>query len=215
MKIKDFFSFSKNRIFWLNILGMIVFVVAVIFGTLKWIDIYTRHGKSVIVPNVVGMPAQAAAETLTRNRLEATVIDSSYVPNAQPGSVVDQRPVAGAKVKEDRLIYLVICTANMPTHTIPDVIDNSSAREAAARLQAVGFSLTENEYIAGEKDWVYGVRYKGHDLTSGDKVPIKAELTLVVGSGEITQPQDSIDVTLPENQPDTHSPADDPDNSWF
>ncbi len=42
-------------------------------------------------------------------------------------------------------------------------------RQAQARLLATGFKLAENEYIAGEKDWVYGVKYKGRTLTNGEK----------------------------------------------
>ena len=39
-------------------------------------------------------------------------------------------------------------------------------RQAQARLLAAGFKLSENEHIAGEKDWVYGVKYKGRTLTN-------------------------------------------------
>lgn len=52
MTIKDFFSFRQNRFFWANILAMAVVVVGLLFGVLKGLDIYTRHGEAVIVPDV-------------------------------------------------------------------------------------------------------------------------------------------------------------------
>ena len=48
MTIKDFFSFRQNRLFWANILAMVIVVVGLLFGVLKGLDIYTRHGEAVI-----------------------------------------------------------------------------------------------------------------------------------------------------------------------
>ena len=39
MTIKEFFSFKTNKFFWLNIVAMIVVVVVMIFGVLKWMDV--------------------------------------------------------------------------------------------------------------------------------------------------------------------------------
>ena len=36
-------------------------------------------------------------------------------------------------------------------------MDNSSLRQAEAKLRALGFKITEPEYISGEKDWVYSL----------------------------------------------------------
>ena len=60
---------------------------------------------------------------------------------------------------------------------MPDVADNSSLRQAEARILASGFKLAEIQYIPGEKDWVYGVKYKGRQLSIGEKVPTGAVLT--------------------------------------
>lgn len=192
MTIKDFFSFKNNRIFWLNIIGMVVFVIVVIYGTLKWIDVYTHHGESISVPNVEGLSAEKAIEVMKLSHLESAVVDSCYVPDCPIGTVVDQKPLAGARVKQGRQVYLTICTTRTPTRVIPDVIDNSSLREAQARILAAGFKLTENAYISGEKDWVYGVRYHDKTLSPGAKVPIGAALTLVVGGNVESMETDSL-----------------------
>ena len=54
---------------------------------------------------------------------------------------------------------MTINTLNTPLQEVPDVADNSSVRQAEARLLAAGFRLTNNDSIPGEKDWVYEVRY--------------------------------------------------------
>ena len=67
MTIKEFFSFKTNKFFWLNIVAMIVVVVVMIFGVLKWMDVYTHHGETVVVPDVKGMTTEEAAK-MFRNR---------------------------------------------------------------------------------------------------------------------------------------------------
>ena len=70
--------------------------------------------------------------------------------------------------------------------------------------------------MAGEKDWVYGVKYLGHELVSGDKVPLGAYLTLVAGNGLDSLVVDSlfndslILSTIPIEERDLQE-----DNTWF
>ena len=185
ISLKDFFSFKNNKVFWVNLIAMPIVVVSVIFGVLHWLDTYTHHGESIIVPNINGLPLEEAGKELNKKNLELEVVDSNYVKGMPAGAVLEQKPVAGAKVKIGRTIYLTINTGEIPKVAIPDIIDNSSYRQAEARLRAMGFKLTEPEYIEGEKDWIYGVKYNGKELTSGEKIPREAVLTLCVGDDEL------------------------------
>ena len=185
ISLKDFFSFKNNRAFWLNLIAMPVVVIAVILGVLHWLDVYTHHGESIIVPNVNGLPVKEAQNEFSKKNLRVEIVDSNYVKGILAGSVLEQKPAAGSKVKIGRTIYLTINTGEAPKVTIPDIIDNSSFRQAEARLRALGFKLTEPEYIEGEKDWIYGVKYNGKELTSGEKIPREAVLTLCVGDDKL------------------------------
>ena len=185
ISLKDFFSFKNNKVFWVNLIAMPIVVIAIIFGVLHWLDTYTHHGESIIVPNINGLPLEEAGKELSKKNLELEVVDSNYVKGMSAGAVLEQKPVAGAKVKIGRTIYLTINTGEIPKVAIPDIIDNSSYRQAEARLRAMGFKLTEPEYIEGEKDWIYGVKFNGKELTSGEKIPREAVLTLCVGDDEL------------------------------
>lgn len=184
MTIKEFFSFRENKFFWINIIAMIVTVFLLVFAVLKGLDIYTQHGESVVVPEVKGMTENEAAMLLRNHGFECQVSDSGYVKNALPGSILEQNPAGGMKVKSGRVIYLTINSLNTPLRLVPDVADNSSLRQAQAKLVAAGFKLNVEEYVSGERDWVYGVKYNGRELYSGDKVPAGASLTILVGNGE-------------------------------
>ena len=213
MTIKEFFSFKANRFFWVNIIAMVVVAVLIVFGALKGLDIYTRHGQAVVVPDVKGMSVSEAEKMFRDQGLTYDVSDSNYVKNKPSGIILDLNPSVGQKVKEGRTIYLTINTLSTPLCVVPDVADNSSVRQAQAKLMAAGFKLTENRMVSGEKDWVYGVIYQGHQLQIGDKAPIGATLTLMVGDGVQSAGADSVDMVE-----DAAISADDSgteDDSWF
>ena len=212
MTIKEFFSFKTNKYFWLNLIAMMAVVILLLFGVLKWLDVYTRHGEAVVVPDVKGMTVGEAEMLLRNHGLVCVVSDSNYVKNKPAGRILELNPSAGQKVKEGRTIYLTINTLDVPLRLVPDVADNSSVRQAQAKILAAGFKLSENELISGEKDWVYGVKYKGRQLNMGDKVPVGATLTLLVGDGE-TQVQDSDSLEIVEDAAGTTDVS--TDDSWF
>ncbi|MCM0341749.1 PASTA domain-containing protein [Bacteroides fragilis] len=213
MTIKEFFSFKANRFFWVNIIAMVVVAVLIVFGALKGLDIYTRHGQAVVVPDVKGMSISEAEKMFRDQGLTYVVSDSNYVKNKPSGIILDLNPSVGQKVKEGRTIYLTINTLSTPLCVVPDVADNSSVRQAQAKLMAAGFKLTENRMVSGERDWVYGVIYQGRQLQIGDKAPIGATLTLMVGDGVQSAGADSVDMVE-----DAAISADDSgteDDSWF
>lgn len=183
MTIKEFFSLKKNRFFWINLLAIIVITCLLVFIVLKALDSYTRHGQAIVVPDAKGKTVREAQALFAEKGLLCMVSDSLYVKEKPAGSVLDHIPPSGQKVKDGRTIYLTINTLNIPQKLVPDVADNSSLRQAQARILAAGFKLDKGESTKGEKDWVYKVKYKGRVLAPGDKVPVGATLTLVVGDG--------------------------------
>ena len=217
MTIKEFFSFRQNKYFWINILAMIAVVVLLMFGTLKGIDIYTHHGEAVVVPDVKGMTVAEAGAVFDSRGLACIVSDSTYVKDKPAGCILDYNPAAGQKVKEGRIIYLTINAINIPLQVVPDVADNSSLRQAEARILASGFKLNDIQYVPGEKDWVYGVKYRERMLAIGDKVPMGATLTLMVGDGnrEVLE-GDSLSADESMGNPDEAvSEGSAADESWF
>ena len=149
--------------------------------------------------------------------LACIVSDSTYVKDKPAGCILDYNPAAGQKVKEGRIIYLTINAINIPLQVVPDVADNSSLRQAEARILASGFKLNDIQYVPGEKDWVYGVKYRERMLAIGDKVPMGATLTLMVGDGnrEVLE-GDSLSADESMGNPDEAvSEGSAADESWF
>jgi len=191
MNAKEFTKKVFSRFLILNLLAMAVVVVLLCVGVYYGLDIYTHHGEGIEVPNLNGMRFDRAYMLLQEKKLNIVVSDSGYNKTKPADCILAQIPGYGQKVKEGHTIYVTVNSPLSPTFAIPDIVDNSSYREAAAKLTAMGFRLLPPEYITGEKDWVYGILCRGRRVSNGDRIPIDHPLTLMVGSGSY---DDSLDV---------------------
>lgn len=183
MNIKEFFGKFVSKYILLNLMAMAILLALIVFGVKYGLDEYTRHGEEIEVPDLYSMTFLQAKELLELNGMTVLVSDSGHNKKMAAGCVLAQNPKAGSHVKSGRIIYVTLNSPSSPTFAIPDIIDNSSYREAEAKLTAMGFRLLAPKYIAGEKDWVYGVVSRGRNLGVGDQVSIDVPLQLVVGNG--------------------------------
>ncbi len=191
MTPSEFFNKFKSWFLWGNLLAMALVIVLLSVGVKFGLDLYTHHGEEVIVPNVLRKSSTDAQRLLTQAGLNVMVVDTAYAKAMPEDCVLQQVPDGGAKVKSGRTIYLTVNSSRTPTRTIPDIIDNSSLREAMARLTAMGFKVGNPVFVTGEADWVYGILVNGRHVNAGDKVPVEATLIIQVGNGEIAT-EDSV-----------------------
>lgn len=183
MTSSEFINKFKSKYLWGNLAAMALVVVLLCVGVRFGIDLYTHHGEAISIPDVRHKSFADAERILKDASLPVVVSDTGYVKNLPPDCVLEQSPAPGEKVKSGHVIYVTINSAHSPVITIPDVIDNSSLREAMAKLTAMGFKLGSPQYIPGEEDWVYGILVKGRHVVAGDKVSIDDVLIIQVGNG--------------------------------
>lgn len=183
MGVTKFFKKLFSPLLWGNLLAMAVVIVLLFIGLVWWLNTYTHHGEGIEVPNFFGMNYVDAISRGDELGLVVMANDSTYNKSMPGGCVVLQKPLAGAEVKVGRIVYVTVNSLTMPRVAIPDVIDNSSYREAQAKLQALEFNLTPPKLIDGFKDWVYGIQCDGRNISTGDLVARESTLTLVIGNG--------------------------------
>lgn len=183
MKTKEFFGkFCSKFLIW-NLVAMALVVVLLIVGVNYGLDWYTHHGEGIRVPNIEGVNITKAREMMEEKGLEIVVTDSGYNKRLPADCILTQSPDAGLTVKAGHTIYVTINSSNSPSVAIPDVVDNSSYREAEAKLISLGFKVLPPQYVTGEKDWVYGVTCNGRRVSAGERVSIEQPITLQIGSG--------------------------------
>ncbi len=193
-----------------NVLLMFAVLILVIFGTLKWLDNYTRHNEVVIVPDVKGLTMEDAVSFFENNGLRYNIIDSVFSKDVAPGTIVELKPNAGSKVKEGRIVFITLNALSSQMEAVPDVED-MSFRQAYALLRARGFESVEIEYVPGDfKDLVIAIELRGRVLKSGEKVPLTSHLILKVSNGEDeVLPEDSLGLDAPV------VPLNSEEESWF
>ena len=190
--MNNFFVKLIKNPYVLNLLLAVVVTCGLIYGTLKWLDKYTRHNEAVVVPDVKGLKMEEAAEFFKNNNLRYNVIDSVFSKEVEPGAIVELVPAAGSKVKEGRIVFITVNALTSQMATIPEVED-LSFRQAYALLRARGFESVEIEYVAGDfKDLAVSVELRGKTLEKGEHVPLTAPLVLKVSSGDPNFSADSL-----------------------
>jgi beta-lactam-binding protein with PASTA domain len=199
MEAKDFFGKIFSKFLLGNLLAMVLVVIALMVGVKYGLDWYTHHGEGIKVPKVEGMLFSNARTILVDEGLNVIVSDSGYNKQLPADCILAQNPGEGTMVKSGHTVYLTVNSPSSPTIAIPDVVDNSSYREAEAKLMALGFKLLPPQVIAGEKDWVYGILCRGRRVSTGDHVSIETPLTLIIGSGQY-ELDDEADYVEPEYQ---------------
>lgn len=173
----------KNPFVW-NFLLMIAVGCALIYGTLAWLDHYTRHNEAVIVPDVKGLSMDEAKTFFDNTGLRYSVIDSVFSNDVNPGSIVEVVPEPGSKVKEGRIVFVTINALTAQMAIIPEVAD-LSFRQAYALLRSLGFKNIEVKFVPGDyKDLAVGVEQNAQMINRGERVPLASTLTLIISNGE-------------------------------
>ncbi len=195
--MKEFFKAFFSKKVGLNFLAIILVLIGLVIATYISLGYYTNHGEKVDVPNVKKKTFKAAKHDLAELGLEIEVTDTLYLKNLPADIVLEQMPAPGKTVKPGRVIYVVINAGHSPIRAVPEIVDNSSAREAKAKLNALGFNRVEIQYVPGEKDWVYGLKCDGKEVANGEQLSVDSRLILIVGDGE-RDLNDSI-ISVPSN----------------
>ncbi len=192
MKPTDFFKKFKSWYLWGNLAAMALVVALACYGLKYWLGVYTHHGEAIEVPDLRQKSFKDAQHILRGLGLDVTVSDTGYVKTLSPDCILEQTPEPGARVKSGRMVTVIVNAAHSPMITLPDIIDNSSLREAMAKLSAMGFKVGKPEYIPGERDWVYGVTVRGRQAVAGERISVDDVVTVQAGSG-IRDESDSIE----------------------
>lgn len=204
-------EFFKKHPIIKTLVQMVIAFFLLIAITLYGLKLYTRHGKAVLVPDVKAMALPDALRILDREGFRYDIIDSLFVDEAVPGTIVEQTPAGGSKVKEGRIVYLSINAYSPRMITCPKVAD-MSMRQALSTLESRGLTDIKVQEVPSEyPDLALGLQYRGETLEAGDKIPAGSTVTLLVGNG---MPETYSDSTF-EETPQTAEEAPLTDESWF
>ena len=165
------------------VLAAAVLIVLSVLYFYAYLPHITNHGESITVPSVEGLPITKVEDFLADHDLRYEVNDSSYSAEYPPLTVLKQYPAAGAKVKENRKIFVSVNRKNPPTVKMPDLIDGSLTNAEAvlrgSELKRGKIRLVSAPFLNVVKE----MQIDGNKVVPGVLVPKGTMVDVVVMDG--------------------------------
>lgn len=178
-------QFIKSKTFLKQLVMALVALIVIVLIAMQYLSWTTNHGEFIEVPELTGKSLETVKIELNDNQLVMEIQDSAnYNPKYPKFSVIEQYPVAGAQVKENRKIYLTLNPSGYRKVSIPNIV-RRTFRQAKPTLETLGFEVGQVTYIDDiGKEEVIEIRYKGKTLKAGDMLALTSEIDVVLGNGK-------------------------------
>lgn len=165
---------------------------AIFFGIIFFssVSLYfcTRHNSSRPIPNFKGLTIEEAKELGDDYNFRVTIIDSVYNQDQKPGTVVDQEPKTGFRVKKNRRIFLIMNAFNPEKIEMPNVV-GVSLRQAIAILESNGLTVGHLKYVPDiATNNVLNQRFKGKDIKPGSEIIKGSHIDMILGRSGSYEP---------------------------
>lgn len=190
--VKNIFSniwdFIKSPIFLRNFGLWLVMMFVLVFGINVLLKLYTRHNESVQVGNYVGMTVDEAMRRARDRSFRVVVLDSVYIVDEPPNTVLEQDPKPLSRVKQRRRIYLTVTKSTPDKVTLPELVGNYNYDQYTRKLTQLNirYKIREREFSAREEEntiryfYYNGQKITDDDLRNGVEVPMGSTLEFVV-----------------------------------
>lgn len=180
----SFFRFLFSKTFLIQIGLAILALVLIAFITLQWLDYSTNQDQKIEVPDLARLSLDVVEERLEELDLRYEVLDSAnYNPDYPRYAVIDQAPLPGKYVKENRKIYLTLNPSGFRKVTIPENLIRRTRRQVEPTLRSLGFEIGDITTKPDIGTDVLELRHRGRLLKPGDELMKTSVIDLVVGDG--------------------------------
>ena len=194
-KVKIVFQKIKNFVltkYFLKQVGLVIlFYLVIVFATVLYLDLATNHGEKIVVPNLVGMNGEEAKKKIEELDLQYQILDSIYDPKSPEGTVVEQlvEPTSISKVhvKSGRIIGLRLTKRSQMVEMPSLVHKQLQFAESILEQRGLRFSI-QYRPTSEANGSVLDQLFKGRRIKEGDRIPIGAIVTLVVGQNDQGEP---------------------------
>lgn len=185
-----------------------LFPIFAIVGTglffLIFLFIFTRHGQSYPVPSFTGLKYNEVVKLAKEYKLRFEITDSVYILTRKPGTVVEQNPPAGTKVKQNRRVLFTINAKNPKKVEMPNVVE-MTLRQAKAILDQQGLIVGTLIFVPDiAVNNVLEQKFKGKKIEPGMLIAKGSRVDLVLGRG-MQNERTGLPLLIGLNQSDSRS----------
>jgi len=191
--LKSLKKFLLSDLFIRNFLYSFVCLLVFVFLTLFALKIFTKHNRTIKVPNLIGLDDVGLDSAILENKkFRYEIIDSIYDYGKTPGSVYTQIPHPFSNVKKNRKIYLTIVAKNQRNIIMPKLKD-LTYRSAKDKIEALNLIVGEIIYVPDiAHNTVLRIKVNGEDFYEGMIIQERSVIDFILGNGK-----KGIDVIVP------------------
>ena len=166
---------------WKNLIFALIYIALLVAGVTIGLALFTNHNKEIEVPDFTTLSVEEASQIAESVGIRVEVTDSVFVRRMERGAIFSQNPVAGSRVKKNRLIRLTTNAVNAKQVSMPNLV-GYSMRQAKAELASKGLTLGRLKYVSDmATNNVLKQQYRGSDIKTGTMIDSGSEVDLVVG----------------------------------
>lgn len=168
-KFQEITSFLKSKYLWLNVLGICLALIVVVWLVLFWLSSYTRHGQELDLPDFRDISISDAQKLAKEHSFEIFVADSIHIIGKEGGIILGQNPLPGSKVKEHRKVYVTTSKHNpdmVTFYSLPELYGKNYSRKKKELNQgyALQTEIVGRKFDKGPENHILSVIYKGDTI---------------------------------------------------
>ena len=169
-----------------NVQTIIFPLIAVVGSALLFfifLFIFTRHGQDYPVPSFIGLKQAEVVKMAHKYKLRVEVTDSVYILTRKPGTVVEQNPITGTKVKQNRRILITLNARNPKKVEMPNIV-GVTLRQAKSILDLQGLIVGNLVFVPDiAVNNILEQKFKGKTIDPGRLIHKGSRVDLVLGRG--------------------------------
>ena len=170
--LKDLIEFIFSKLFLKQLGFVFIFYLAIALILLLWLGFYTNHGQKLELPDYRNKIFTKSALDAKKKKFELLIDDSIHVVGRKGGIIIDQNPKPGAKVKENRKIYVIV-TKYRPDKIKLEELPSLYGRSFDTKKKELEFiglrsRVIGYEYDKGEPNYILKVYYRGRPVITSE-----------------------------------------------
>ena len=178
--MKDFLKFLISKAFLKQLAYIIIFLILVLFIVLTWLRFYTNHGQKLELPDYVNQNYLEATEDAKSRTFEIIVTDSIHKVGKEGGLIIDQNPLPGSMVKEQRKIYVNITKYSPDKIQVKDlpILYGNDFDQKRTELKYLDISskIKDERYDPGEPNHILEVWYDNRLIIDNKTIETNVEI---------------------------------------
>lgn len=190
-KFSDFFR--PQRLGFHLVLAFVITIVLILIVRIS-LTAYTHHGDEVEIRNYCGMKADDLINGDSDDGFVFVIGNTVYNKDCPDGTVLEQDPKPGDKVKKGRKVYLTCSSIVPPKVAMPQLADNVTLRQAKTILENSGLQLGDVIYEESESVGLVLEQFdkKGHTIPAKKMINVGDVIVLKVGT-QVQRVQDDLE----------------------